>query len=167
MILNWSDIITACSVLLGSLSGGAGLYFYKQNRELKQTQVDEARIDNGIKMAEQEHRRYLETLGLWHDSEDKIDRQAAKIEELKDELRAAHEREYHIQILLEHEREYRCIDLSCNKRTPPRDYERIDSIYERLRKEYYKSTCINNPCSVNLLQAAAEYDNAGADALPD
>lgn len=132
-------ILSIVSVIVGSLSGGVSVYFYKQNKDLKIAQVEAARIDNELRQADWEHDRYLEMESRWHKTETILDNTRTDFFNLKEQLNETQRREFKLRILYEYAREGLCNDNQCGKRIPQRDPRRLDELYTRLSEQYYES----------------------------
>lgn len=125
-----SIIATALTSLIGALGGGFGLFFWRENKQLKQAEAKHAEIINAAAVIDEWQDRCNDLKQTIAFLNDEMSKKNARIEQLTNDLfqkqKEAHDLELHNQSLEWH----KCTRNGCTKRRPPRthdDEEEIDS----------------------------------------
>jgi len=115
--MEWFNVIFGVvTTLIGLIGGGIGIFFWRENKALKQKQVEKAAIENELQQAEA-------WKDLFKQEHEKCERKSAEKrqlyaerDKLKEEINACH---FRVQQLTW----YHCTVNGCMKRKPPHKFD--------------------------------------------
>lgn len=120
------------STIVGLIGGGVGIFFWRENRALKQKEVEKAAIENELTQAEAWR-------GLYEQEHAKCEQKSAEKRELYDERDRLRDANSKKDLRIEQLCWYYCTRPNCNTRNPPhrfdeRGYEIHAEIFDNEKK---------------------------------
>ncbi len=115
--MEWLNIILgSLSTLIGLVGGGIGIIFWRENKALKQKEVERASIENELKQAEA-------WADLYKQEHEKCERKSQEKKELYHELDELKEKYNKSLFRVEQLCWYHCTRNGCLKRMPPHRFD--------------------------------------------
>ncbi len=112
----WEIVIQIFSTVVGLVGGGVGVFYWRENRALKQKEVEKAAIENELTQAEAWR-------GLYEQEHAKCEKKSEEKRELyaeRDRLRDANSKK---DLRIEQLCWYYCTRPNCAKRNPPHRFD--------------------------------------------
>ena len=128
MAMEWFNIVVgALSTLVGLVGGGIGVFFWRENKELKRKEVEKAAIENELTQAEA-------WKSLFESEHAKCERKSEEKRELYKERDNLKEQLNHTLFKVEQLCWYHCTVNGCKRRQPP---HRFDGDGNEIQAEIY------------------------------
>jgi hypothetical protein len=122
--MEWiSVIVSSIATLVGLVGGGVGIFFWQENKALKQAEVKDQLVDVELKEADEWHK-------LYNEQKEKCDAKSAENRELYNEIAQLKEDKSKLKFKIQQLNWYKCCDNACDKRQPPRDFNELKSFDE-------------------------------------
>lgn len=139
-----TEIITLLTAVVGAVGGSVGIIYWRENKRLKQTEVQSAQIDNELKQADWEHERVVELERKLEMKDQHVQNLYKEIGMHKDTIRSLERERDHqdnrfeqLKMGVKLLRKYRCDIATCQSRIPPMTAEEINEDIERILTETY------------------------------
>lgn len=117
-------ILAVVSTIFAAVVGTGGVLFYKQNKRLKAAEAAAAEKDVLSKDLENQKSTNDEWIRLYNESKSELAQSQSKISLLQNKLQAATEINNNSRLLINDLTWSKCIVNGCDKRKPPRDFEK-------------------------------------------
>lgn len=115
--MEWINVIIgALSTLIGLVGGGIGIFFWRENKALKQKEVEAAAIENELKQADA-------WKSLYEQEHEKCEKKSAEKRELYNERDTLKEKLNKANFRIEQLCWYHCTQNGCAKRQPPHRFD--------------------------------------------
>lgn len=127
------EIIAIISTLFTLIVGTGGILFYKQSKRLKAAEAAAAEKDVFKRDLENQKSTNDEWIRLYEETKEALKEAQSKMYELNTKLQTATELDGQQRLAINNLTWSRCVVNGCDKRTPPRDFEKKLDQIENLR----------------------------------
>lgn len=118
-----STIVTIITTLIGLVGGSVGIIFWRENKALKQAEVQNQLVEVELKEADEWNKLYKE-------QKEKYDAKSAELKTLYAENAKLKDDVNRYKFKIQQLNWFKCCDNLCNKRQPPRNFNELQSFEE-------------------------------------